>query len=138
LNYPIKIKKRIIYQSLIFFWTVLLILTSIPGKDMPDLRINDKVIHFTAFVVLGFLLFTSLKIQDKSFRIKKYSFLFAFIILVVYAFIDEQHQRLIPGRSCDTADMIADIAGGFLGILAARLLFRMVKNRLLFLKKELP
>lgn len=138
MNYSIKIKKRLIYQSLIFFWIVLLILTSLPGKDLPDLKINDKIIHFTAFFVLGFLLYLSLKIQDKSFNIKKYSLLAALAVLIVYAFLDEQHQRFIPGRSCDTADMIADIAGGFLGILTARMLFHLVKNRLLFLKKETP
>jgi len=39
----------------------------------------------------------------------------SFAIVVVYGVFDELHQQLIPTRSMDVADLLADVVGAALG-----------------------
>ena len=103
-------------MPLFFYWLLILTLTSLPGADMPDIKINDKIEHFLAFGGLGFLLHLSLRIQDKFYIIKKLPWLFAIIFVAFYAAFDELHQLFIPGRSCDIKDWIADMIGVTIGV----------------------
>ena len=112
-------------MPLIFYWLLILTLTSLPGYDMPDVKINDKIEHFLAFGGLGFLLYLSLRIQDKFHLFKKLPWLFTFLFVALYAAFDELHQLFIPGRSCDINDWIADIIGVNIGIAIMALLFFM-------------
>jgi VanZ family protein len=41
--------------------------------------------------------------------------------------LDEVHQLLIPGRSCELLDFLADMVGGILGMVVVRLLIRFYK-----------
>jgi len=85
---------------------------------MPDFKINDKIEHFLAFGGLGFLLFLSLRVQDKFSWFKKLPWLFTILIVAAYAAFDELHQLFIPGRSCDIKDWIADMIGVTIGVVA--------------------
>jgi VanZ family protein len=49
------------------------------------------------------------------------------VIIAVYGVLDELHQQLIPGRSCDINDWIADMIGVSIGLIILKL----------FLKKKL-
>lgn len=110
-------KKQIVYKALLISWLIVFILTSLPGKYIPDLKINDKAEHCLAYAVLGSLLCLASRMQMRLTLLKKYSILFAMFVMAAYGFLDEQHQKLIPGRVCDMADWVADIAGAFAGIL---------------------
>jgi len=105
-------------MPLIFYWLLILTLTSLPGNEMPDFKINDKIEHFLAFGGLGFLLFLSLRVQDKFSWFKKLPWLFTILIVAAYAAFDELHQLFIPGRSCDIKDWIADMIGVTIGVVA--------------------
>lgn len=110
-------KRKLIYSLLLIYWLFILLLTSLPAGNMPNVQINDKVIHFIAFMLLGFLLRSALRIQGKVGFVKKYSFAVSITIISIYALLDELHQMYIPGRSCDPKDWLADICGAFLGII---------------------
>ncbi|MBO4216370.1 MAG: VanZ family protein [Clostridia bacterium] len=45
------------------------------------------------------------------------------------AFFDELHQNFVPGRAMKIADMLIDICGGILGLLAAVFIRRLVLGR---------
>jgi VanZ family protein len=47
----------------------------------------------------------------------------ALAIVLGYAVLDEIHQGFVPGRDPSVLDFVFDTAGGFLGILAYRVLF---------------
>ena len=110
-------KKYFVYMPLIFYWLLILTLTSLPGEDLPDIKISDKIEHFLAFGGLGFLLHLSLRIQDKFNIIKKLPWLFAILFAAAYAAFDELHQLFIPGRLCDIHDWIADTVGVTFGVI---------------------
>jgi VanZ family protein len=116
LNYLEKHKKYLVYLPLFLYWLLILTLTSLPGMDVPNFHINDKIEHFLAYGGLGFLLCLSLRIQNKFVIVKKYPALFAIFIVSSYGALDELHQLFIPGRSCDILDWSADTIGVIIGV----------------------
>ena len=110
-------KKKILYIPLLIYWLILLILTTLPGRDLPKTGINDKIEHFTAYFFLGFLLSLTSLFQNKFLKIKKNFALFTGIIIGLYAALDEIHQLFVPGRNCDILDWTADMIGASIGIL---------------------
>jgi VanZ family protein len=110
-------KISLIYWLLGIYWTTLLVLTSLPGNDLPDFNVSDKLEHFLAFSVLAALLYLSLFLQGKYQKLKKYSSSFTLLIVGTYAALDELHQLFIPGRDCDFLDWMADFTGALAGVL---------------------
>lgn len=96
----------LIYAVLIF------VISSIPKITLPSLgfQLEDKVYHFIEYSIFSFLLFLAFfKAQREFFR--KNVFLFSSLTGIIYAYSDEFHQRLIPGRSYDLYDFLADCLG---------------------------
>ena len=116
-NFIEKYKTSLVFWALGIYWAILLFLTSLPGNDLPDLEISDKIEHVLAFWGLAVLLKVALVIQNKYSDLKKHSSLFALIIIMVYAAFDELHQLYIPGRSCDILDWTADVSGAIIAVL---------------------
>jgi len=112
-----KNKKKLIYFPLVVYWFVLLVLTTLPGKDLPKTGVSDKIEHFTAYFFLGLLLSLTLLLQNKYYKMKKYFVVFSGLIIGLYAALDEIHQLFVPGRDCDILDWTADMIGASLGIL---------------------
>lgn len=110
-------KKYLVYMPLVLYWLLVLTLTSLPGNDLPDVPINDKIEHLLAFGGLGFLLNLSLRIQNKFTLIKKYPAWSTIIIVSSYSALDELHQIFIPGRTCDIKDWAADTIGVIIGVI---------------------
>jgi VanZ family protein len=122
-------KKYLVYLPLILYWLLILTLTSLPGVDMPNVHINDKIEHLLAYGGLGFLLNLSLRIQNKFALVKKYSAWFAILIVSAYGALDELHQLFIPGRSCDILDWTADTIGVIIGVTIMTLLIMAVEKK---------
>ncbi len=117
ISYLEKRKKYLIYLPLIIYWLLLFVLTSIPGKSIPqNLTFNDKLEHISAFMVLGLLLSLTLKVQNKYQYLKSGFYRATFVIGVCYGILDELHQLFIEGRSCDILDATADMLGITIGI----------------------
>jgi VanZ family protein len=99
------------YMGLIFY------LSSLKGYDLPSLfQWADKLIHLVIYIPLAFLLSLSLSRSGA----KRYVFLQAFLIAVLYAIFDEIHQSYIPGRHASTTDIIADSLGAISGCYLAK------------------
>ena len=77
-------------------------------------RYVDKAAHFVEFFVFGALLARAVHARGapRSSRL-----LLTLAIATLYAASDELHQKFVPGRSCELADVIADAAGAAAGIL---------------------
>ena len=73
-----------------------------------------KVAHFSVYMLLGFLTMCTCE-TFKWQRVYKFDFstMFAF----VFACSDELHQRLVPGRSGEFADVCLDTVGAMIGVL---------------------
>jgi VanZ family protein len=122
-------KKYLVYLPLILYWLLILTLTSLPGMDVPNVPINDKIEHLLAYGGLGFLLNLSLRIQNKFTLVKKYPAWFSVLIVSTYGALDELHQLFIPGRSCDILDWTADTVGVIIGVTIMTLLILAVEKK---------
>lgn len=117
-----KNKVLFVYLPLTVYWIVIFILTSIPAESVPSVGISDKLQHLLAYCVLAMLLYLTLVIQNKFPLLKSNAITFSIIILFVYGVLDELHQLLIPGRSGEVMDVVADVVGGIIGLIIVRLI----------------
>jgi VanZ family protein len=100
---------------LIFLVIAILAVSSIP--NLPTLKIHtaktefrlDYLIHFCEYGVLAFVAFLSF--AGKEFKIGYRKVLLIVVSLIVFAVLDELHQKLIPGRTYNIKDIMSNVAG---------------------------
>lgn len=98
-------------HGLTLFWALFIITaSSIPKLHAPNLgfRFMDKIIHFGVYLVLGFFIQRSLRIERSS---SAFTWILAFVIGALFGASDEWHQSFVPGRTTDVFDWAADCAG---------------------------
>jgi VanZ family protein len=100
-------------------WLVFqLVLTSLPGSAMPSVPgYLDWVAHFGMYGGLALLV---ARAAERS-GWKPQGRHLIWIALAVLAALDEQHQRLIPGRDAELGDWIMDSTGAAAGLALATL-----------------
>lgn len=82
-----------------------------------------KLAHFSAYLVLGVLVYNLLLCYFNS----KKSILSALLICLLYAISDEIHQLFVPGRAGQIKDVLIDFSGTTLGVISVWLIDR-IKN----------
>ena len=122
----------LVYLPLALYWIILFTATTLPGNQLPDLHLSDKIEHFSAFFILAVLLNLALIFQRKSFVLFKYAALVTIVITLFYGAIDELHQIFIPGRSADIRDWLADSTGVILGVFILNLVKSLFNYKIKF------
>ncbi|HEU4885956.1 MAG TPA: VanZ family protein [Longimicrobium sp.] len=89
--------------------------SNVPGPEVPGI---DKVEHFGAYAVLGWLL---VRAADRS----ALPLVVGLALAVLYGASDEIHQMFVPGRSPDVMDWVADAAG----VIAATFVYTRLRAR---------
>jgi VanZ family protein len=121
-------------RYLLIAWALtIIILSSIP--NIPTLKIHthkavirlDYLMHFCEYGFLTFLTFLSF--AGNEFRIKYRKVLLITASLILFAVLDELHQKLIPGRSCNIRDIMSNIAGILAGMIFCLGVFRDIFER---------
>ena len=100
--------RRILWAMTLSYWVVLFVLTHTPPVHMPPGPGNDKLMHFLAYLVLAFLLGTTLYLALPGQRPR-----IALLVLVLgagYGAFDELTQPL-SGRDAEWGDWFCDVAG---------------------------
>jgi VanZ family protein len=123
-EYLEKRKIWLVYIPLILYWIILFTATTLPGDQMPNLHLSDKIEHFSAFFILAVLLNLALIYQRKSYLLFKNAIIVTIIICLSYGAVDELHQIFVPGRYADVRDWLADLTGVIFGVFVLNL----VKN----------
>jgi VanZ family protein len=108
------------WMSLIFF------LSAQPDFPHPKASWLEDLLgigaHMFLFGVLAVLWARVLQSQRRTL-------LFAFLLTMLYAFLDEFHQSFVPGRTADPLDLVYDGLGAALALTAwAWLRHRLAKN----------
>ena len=88
-------------------------LSAIPGRSLPGIHINDKVIHAAEYSLLSVLLCRALAghmTARSQMRIACLSALAA----ILYGATDEFHQLFVLQRSAELSDFVADSLGATL------------------------
>ncbi len=104
---------RIASLCLLMYWAVIFTATHLPSSSLPKLHWSDKAYHAIAYAGLAFLL--SWAIPASKGKLLRHVVL-VFAIGTIYAGLDELTQTLIPSRSCDFRDFLADAVGLAIGI----------------------
>ncbi len=100
--------RGILWTMTLSYWVGLFVLTHTPPSHMPKGPGNDKLMHFLAYLVLSFLLGTTLYLAVPSQRRR-----LAPLVLVLgaaYGAMDELTQPLV-GRDAEWGDWFADLGG---------------------------
>lgn len=126
------IKKNRIYAlliPLILYWIILFIGTSLPSDHVSGMiEVSDKLKHFGAYFILAFLLSLNLYFQERWKNLAFSPFIYAFLACTIYGVIDELHQILVPNRSAEFLDWLADLSGSFVGVIFSALFLKYIKK----------
>jgi VanZ family protein len=112
------------YRYFVGLWAgVILVVSVIPGQDLPSLSIwePDKVMHALVYGVLTYLLFVAISYKST----KNNLLIFAITLCILYGFIIELIQKVLPTRTFDMYDMLANtigclLAGGLILLISGR------------------
>ncbi|MDP2362934.1 MAG: VanZ family protein [Ignavibacteria bacterium] len=118
----------VVYFPLVVYWIILFVMTSLPSSMAISVGASDKIEHFGAYGLLSVFLFLALKFQSKYPFLSDYPATFTILISSLYGLIDELHQLLIPGRSAEFYDWLADFLGSVLAVVILRLLYKMYEG----------
>jgi VanZ family protein len=127
-------------RYLLIIWVLMIIVfSSIPS--LPTLRVHtarseirlDYLIHFLEYGLLTFMAF--LHFVSSEFRLNYKKIILITISIILFAVIDELHQKFIPGRSFNVKDIISDIAGILAAVVFCVLVFRKITERIEKLKQ---
>ena len=96
------------YAALIFYF-------SSQSNPLPALTqaVWDKALHATEYAALALLLCRALRGEGCGWLT---ACALAAAVASAYAFSDEWHQGLVPGRNSDVRDWMADSIGGWMGV----------------------
>jgi len=87
-----------------------------------------KLGHFTEYAVLAYLARRAFISSSREF-LRRYWFQCAFLLIVVYALLDEFHQSFVPSRTASIYDSAIDVAGGITVLIILKLLRRNSRAR---------
>ena len=91
-------------------------LSSMELGSLPVSRFHfgAKGVHFVEYTILGFLVaHATLRTWPRHHPVR--TLLLAIFITGVWGFVDEIHQGMVPGRTSELLDLIADLCGATAG-----------------------
>jgi VanZ family protein len=124
---------RPVARYLLIAWVItIIIVSSIP--NIPTLKIHtakseirlDYLMHFCEYGVLTFIAFLSFAVRE--FKIGYGKVILIAISLIIFAVLDELHQKLIPGRSYNIKDIMSNVTGILTVTIFVILIFRSIGN----------
>lgn len=129
------ITNKAFWSWIFIFWTFALVIMSIIPNSVPHaLQIGessivrtDYILHFISFLVLPIFYFLS---GEKNILRKiSLNIWLTLIAGVIFAILTETIQIYIPGRTFNILDMIWNIFGLLCGILAGKLLKKIINHK---------
>jgi VanZ family protein len=121
-------------KYLLTAWVLaVIIVSSIP--HLPTLKIHtaksdirlDYLIHFCEYGIMALMAFLSFAGKDFKMNYKRWILLTMGLIL--FAILDELHQKLIPGRSFNIKDILSNISGILAVLVFCIVVFRIIIRR---------
>jgi VanZ family protein len=118
-------------KYLLTAWVLaVIIVSSIP--HLPTLKIHtaksdirlDYLIHFCEYGIMALMAFLSFAGKDFKMNYKRWILLT--VGLILFAILDELHQKLIPGRSFNIKDILSNISGILAVLVFCIVVFRMI------------
>lgn len=131
----IKVKKTSwLHIPALIFLVISIYLLTIPGKDLPEVGLFDKIPLFDKWVhmgMFGILVFLFAMAFQKKIHVHPFTLPFIALMALVYGIAMEYVQKYwVPNRSFDVTDILADGTGCVIGWwLAVRVLKKKWKKQ---------
>ena len=114
--------------------TAVITVSSIPS--LPTLKLEtegsvirlDYLIHFIEYGIM--IVLALMAFSDRLFSIQTRKLAIVTAGIVLFAIVDEFHQKLIPGRSFNVKDILSNVTGITSGVIFYLLILKMLKKRL--------
>ena len=111
------IRRRIsLWGPVVAYMAAIFYVSSLHEAPLPP-GVSDKPAHAFGYVGLGFVIARALA-GGLPPRITRRDFFIGLAIAVAYAASDEFHQRFVPGRFAELADLYADTMGSAVALMA--------------------
>jgi VanZ family protein len=115
-------QQKIAACVLVLYWPVLFILTHIPiPRVVQEANVSDKSLHFLAYLVLTFLIW-SIVSGNRKVNWRRAAPWLVLFVLIVYGILDEWLQGYVAGRSRDVHDFYMDLAGALTSLIISSFL----------------
>jgi len=115
-------QQKIAACVLVLYWPGLFVLAHIPIPHVvQEADVSDKSLHFLAFLILTFLIWSAVS-GDRKVKWRRAAPWLVLFVIVVYGILDEWLQMYVPGRSCDVRDFFTDLAGVLAGLILSSFL----------------
>jgi len=115
-------QQKIATCVLALYWPALFVLAHVPiPRVVQEADVSDKSLHFLAYLILTFLLWSVVSGNQKVNWRRVTPWLVLFVILM-YGILDEWLQSYVSGRSCDVRDFFMDLAGALAGLILSSFL----------------
>ena len=113
-------------RTFVFYWLpvilyclLIFIQSSYPAsQSLPSIPHMDKLAHAGAYALLGFLLFRAFQ-STSIWKSAVPIVILSALASSMFGISDEIHQHFVPSRTADIVDVLADVAGSFLGAVTA-------------------
>ena len=123
------------YSGFIFvsFIVVIFAVSSVPSIPTLKIKAGNSVIrldyffHFCEYGLLTF--FALLSLSDNDLKLKFNKLLIVLALLLAIAFLDELHQKIVPGRTYNIKDFISNSSGVISGLIISSILFRHIRKK---------
>jgi VanZ family protein len=121
-------------RYLLIAWLLtIIVLSSIP--NVPTLKIHtarkeirlDYLMHFTEYGILTFI--TLLSFSGSKFRMSLKKIMLIAVSLTVFAYLDEFHQKIIPGRTYNIIDFLSNTSGIVVVMILTLIIFRVIRSK---------
>lgn len=123
-------RTKVLLVPLILYWLLIFVGTSLPSDNFSNvLEIGDKFKHFIAYFVLAILLGLNLHFQEKWRNISLKYITYTLIVCITYGALDELHQMIVPNRSAEFLDWLADLFGSTTGVILVYFFIKNIKKK---------
>jgi VanZ family protein len=121
------------YGAALIWAAFILLLMSLPGKDLPDfdfwaIDIEDKIGHVAVFGLLSFLMVWGLIRRDEKWETKSLGII-AFLGVVYGGATELLQGYAFPSRYASLLDFLADTVGAVLGTVFAVFIFTKLRRQ---------
>lgn len=100
-------RRRVILATLIVLWLAAFTLSHIPGEDVPDFHVSDKLLHTVGFLGLA----TTFALTLQAYGLPRTRrIVLVILIMLAYGALDELTQPYFH-RSCELLDWVSDAVG---------------------------
>jgi VanZ family protein len=104
-------QQKIAACALALYWPALFVLAHIPIPHViQQADVSDKSLHFLAYLVLTFLIWSVVG-GDRKVKWRRAAPWLVLSVIAVYGIFDEWLQSYVAGRSTDIRDYFADLSG---------------------------